>query len=349
MSRILHRITSAVLAAAVVCGGSTLYARDELGARASWQQPSAKEIRQQVFKWLETTGEVDELTKVKVEALWPEEGGPQSGSHLLDQAAATFALLNPQAMEVVTFCREQRKRFALRQFDILHDEEAHPLLRHNLQLLYGRWLAQQQLYDEAAEMLKDLKPEDVIDPASLLFYQSVAYHRTLKKDECLPKIAKLLENEDALPRRYQTVAKLMEADLKPLKEDSLDEIARLMDAIRLEMEHARAGKRVRTRQEEVIAKLDKLIDELEKQRQQQQSSSSSPQNQPSSPMDDSNPGGGKGPGNVEQKPIGNRSGWGNLPPKEREEALQQISKEFPSHFREVIEAYFRKLARDNEE
>jgi hypothetical protein len=63
-------------------------------------------------------------------------------------------------------------------------------------------------------------------------------------------------------------------------------------------------------------------------------------------MPDSMPGGGSGPGNVDPKKVGSRSGWGNLPPKERQEALQQIGKDFPSHYREVIEEYFRKLARD---
>ena len=61
---------------------------------------------------------------------------------------------------------------------------------------------------------------------------------------------------------------------------------------------------------------------------------------------DSTPLGGSGPGNVDPKSIGNASGWGNLPPKEREKALQQISKGLPAHYREVIEEYFRKLARD---
>ncbi len=56
--------------------------------------------------------------------------------------------------------------------------------------------------------------------------------------------------------------------------------------------------------------------------------------------------GGKGPGNVDQKRLKNEEDWGNLPPKERQEALQQISKDLPAHFRDVIEEYFRKLARE---
>ena len=56
---------------------------------------------------------------------------------------------------------------------------------------------------------------------------------------------------------------------------------------------------------------------------------------------------GKGPGDVDQKKIGDRAGWGNLPPAQRQEALQRLTEELPSHYREVIEGYFRQLAKDN--
>ena len=54
----------------------------------------------------------------------------------------------------------------------------------------------------------------------------------------------------------------------------------------------------------------------------------------------------RGPGGATPRNTGNEDGWGNLPPQERQAALQQISEEFPSHYREVIEEYFRRLARD---
>ncbi len=323
---------------------------EEFAQRASWSQPAPSNVRTRVLAWAGEAKEIDELTQAKLDALWPESMPDMTGPDLLEQATATFALIDPRADEVVQFCRGQRKRFAAPEFAVLADEETSPLVRNNLRLLYGRWLAQQQLYDEASEVLQSVKLEEVVDPASLLFYQSVVHHRLLDKENCLPAIAKLLEHEDEIPRRYAAVAKLMEADLSPLKTDSLDEIARLMDSIRIELEHARAGKRVRERQEEVIAKLNKLIEDLEEQqRQQQQSSSSGGSSAPSKPADESNPLGGMGDGKVPSKKLGDASDWGNLPPKQREEALQEISKEFPSHFREVIEEYFRKLARDNQE
>lgn len=322
---------------------------DELGARATWSQPTPAQVRGEMWKWL--AGQTLNATQqAKVDALWPAEMPTMSGTELIDLSAATFAVVDSRAAEVVHFCQGQKKKFVAPEFPVLHDEQASPLVRSNLKLLFGRWLAQQELFDEALAQLEGLDVQQVVDPAALLFYQSVCYHRVLNKDQALPTIAKLLENEDTLPRRYAAVAKLMEADLAPLKADSLDEIARLMDAIRVEMQHARAGKRVRERQDEVIAKLDKLIEELEKQRQQQQQSAAqSGGAPPDQPAPDSNAMGGRGDGKVPPKKIGSKADWGNLPPKDREEALQQIGKEFPSHFREVIEEYFHKLARDSEE
>lgn len=341
-----RKLLCCLVALAAPLAASQLRAQD-LTKRASWTAPSAEEVRKEVLHWFNSQPETDEVTKLKVEALWPNAMGEMPSDELLQQAAATFALVDPQASELVQFCRGQRSKFVPPDFAVLQNEETSAIVRDNLRLLLGRWLSQQQLYDESLEVLDGLEPADVVDPASLLFYQSIAYHRTLDKEQGLPAISTLLENEGNIPRRYASVAKLMEADLKPLEEDSLDEIARLMDAIRIELEHARAGTRVRQRQKEVIAKLEKLIDELEKKRQQQQSQASSG-GAPSQPAPDSVPAGGRGTGDVPPKKLGSEADWGNLPPKEREEALQQISKEFPSHFREVIEEYFRKLARDED-
>ena len=62
------------------------------------------------------------------------------------------------------------------------------------------------------------------------------------------------------------------------------------------------------------------------------------------PMDDSRIAGGQGAGEVTRRDLGAGEGWGNLPPHEREQALQQIGREFPAHYREAIEQYFKRLA-----
>ncbi|MFM8216570.1 MAG: hypothetical protein ACKN82_18290, partial [Pirellula sp.] len=81
------------------------------------------------------------------------------------------------------------------------------------------------------------------------------------------------------------------------------------------------------------------------QQQQQQSQQQQSQQQPQKAADESMPGGGDGQGAVDDKDIGDKSGWGNLPPAARQEALQSITKDLPSHYREVIEAYFKRLSK----
>ncbi|MFP6575801.1 MAG: hypothetical protein VB912_11655 [Pirellulaceae bacterium] len=342
VSHRIGRMTVALLAVFAV----QVRADNDLEKRASWSAPTGVNVKAQVEQWLQTQT-VDELTQLKITALWPTDGLPTEPAQLLSQATATMALLSPTAHKLVVHCDSDSHSLVLPEFKVLEEKSLSPWARSNLRLLYARWLVQQRLYDEALEQVKDIKPEEVIDPAALLFYQSACYHRLLKKEQCLTLISKLMENKDTIPTRYQTLARLMEADLKPLKTDSLDEIARLMGDIQRRLDLARAGKRVRTEEDDVIAKLDKMIEELEQQQQQQSGGGAGPGgNNPSSPAPDSVPLGGSGPGNVDPKSIGNASGWGNLPPKEREKALQQISKGLPAHYREVIEEYFRKLARD---
>jgi hypothetical protein len=321
-----------------------------MGHPASWASPDYAEARGQVLAWMEPL-ELEVAVRDQALALWPEEAGAGGEVELLERVAGTLDLVVPEAQPLIATTRAERPRGTLPTFAVLEDESLARAMRAHLRLLYGRWLVQQAMFDEALEQFGSLDPDDVLAPATLLFHQSVAHHRLLQKDECLPKLAKLLENEAELPRRYREVTRLMEADLRPLKEDSLDEIARIMDNVTRRLNLGRAGQRVRKEEDDVIAKLDKMIEQLEQQQQQmqQQQGGGGAQGQTprsaSSPMEDSRAAGGSGPGNVTPRNIGRGSGWGNLPPKEREEAMQEITKNLPAHYRDVIEEYFRKLAR----
>jgi hypothetical protein len=123
-----------------------------------------------------------------------------------------------------------------------------------------------------------------------------------------------------------------------------------MDNIERVLGLGRAGAKVRKEEDDVIAKLDKMIDELEKQRQQQQQQSSAGgSSAPATPAQDSANLGGRGEGNVDPKRIGNKDDWGNLPDKDRDEALQPVLEELPAHYRKAIEEYLRRLARDGVE
>ena len=319
--------------------------QDDLERRASWTAPTTEQIRTDVIQWLNQADLADD-DKARFVDHW-NDVEESTSSELLRRFAVTAAQVIPEIQPVVEACQSPFQPGTSLELAALGNPDIAEIARNNLRLHVGMWMVNQRLFNEGLEQLSELSPDQVIAPASLLFYQSVIHHHLLEKDQGLRTLRQLLENEAHIPRRYAKIARLMEADLKPVKEDSLNEISRLMGRVENRLGHGRVGKRVRQEEDEVIAKLDKLIEQLEQQRQQSQSGGSqSGGPRAAQPMQDSMPGGGTGPGNVDPKQLANKRNWGDLPPKERQEALQQLGKEYPSHYRLVIEEYFRKLAQD---
>lgn len=333
--------------ASLSCAAVTNAADDEFGTRASWKPPTRAEVLNRIDQWL-ADRHLSQLEQLKFDALWPIESSDFVNDDLLNDVAVTIALLMPAAQDIIDICREERQSPVAPQFEILADEATPPFVRNNLLLLYGRWLVQNELHDEALSILDQVTLEDVVDPASLLFYRSVAHHGLFNKEQCLLSLGKLLENAETIPRRYATLAQLMTADLQTQQKDkvlkTLDEVARIMADIERRQRLYRAGKKVRGEEDEVIAKLDELIKELEQSGGGGGGGAGG--SAPTTPMQDSSPGGGTGPGNVDPRQITPGGDWGELPPKQREAAMAELAKDLPGHYREVIEEYFRNLARD---
>jgi hypothetical protein len=329
----------------------------QFGAQASWKAPTTAEVRAQVLKWLDDRKPAAEI-RAQVEKLWPaDETAATTSSELLDRVGATIALVEPAARPLVEFCAKRVAGADTPDSAALADEKLDPFARNNLRLMLGRALALERHYDDSLAQIAKLEPKDVVDPVSLLFYQSVGHHWFLDKAAGTKTIARLFERRDELPRRYATMAMLMQADLSALKDDSLDHISRRMNDITRRLDFGNSGKKVQGVENGVVASLDKLIEELEKQAQARGGGGDGggDQGQPGGrgaargiqsrgPAADSTPAVGKGPGNIDRRRIGSSSGWGDLPAKEREEALQQIGKDFPSHYRDIVESYFRKIA-----
>ena len=318
-----------------------------IAAEPKFKPVTTEVARQMALDWL-TARQADVATREAAEKLWQ---GEQPSPALLDGVVKTFSLADERANSLVALCSKPRAAGPLAPQQWLKSEDLPAFERNNLRLFYGRWLAQERLYDEALVQLDGLSPGEVIDAASLLFYQAVIYHRLLDKEHGLKAIQTLLGDVGEMPNRYRSVATLMKSDLEALKDESLDHISRQMEDVRRRLALGRAGKKVRQVEDDVIAALDKLIKEQEDRAQQQSQNSAggSATPQPRQAMPDSRIARMQGAGEVDRRRIGNTSGWGELPPKQREEALQQIGKDFPPHYRDAIEQYFRKLAAESEE
>lgn len=348
----VFRSWKAAIGAVVIFGlaaaSDPVHALDDLEKRASWQLRTWQDVNPQLELWIDSL-DLGSQERQQVLDYWRQFKPASQGSSLLEHVGRTIAIADSRAADLVSLCEQNSWPRSVPKFDILWKDAAAPFVKHNLRLLYGRWLVQHDLISEANVIFEGLDPQDVVDPASLFFYHGVVLHRLIEKKACLLAISRLLEHESSIPQRYANVARLMEADLKPMKVDSLDEVSRIMDRVRIGLDLGRAGERVRKDQKDVVAKLDKMIEELEKQQQQQQQQSGGGGKQnPSQPMQDSQAADLFGPGNVDLKKLGEDSDWGDLPAKQRQEALQQISRDFPAHYREVIERYFRKIAQQKD-
>jgi len=347
-SQLLILLISMLAAAAVCLCISDLFAQEagELKREASWSIPSVVQVRESIMRMVQEKN-VDELTLAKVDAFWADDTQATDQLLLLRKFVETVSIVFP---ETAPMCqRILAEQIDQKELDasMLEDQSLPQMVRDNLRLGLARALVKSSLYDEALVHLEVLEPQAVVDPATLLYFRAMCYRNLLDRDKCLESVDLLLENEQVIPSRYREVARLISADIEPLKADSLDEIARLMEDIRRRQRLYRSGTKVRKQEDDVIAKLDKMIEDLEKQAQQQQQQQGASGGTPSGqPMQDSTPGGITGPGNVDRKIQPDGGNWGDLPPQKRAAAMADLVKDLPPHYRQVIEEYFRKLARD---
>ncbi len=354
MSALSRRTLLASLFVIVGMTGSAIRADEALKQDASWEVYNAEEMSSMLRATLDemgiVPGEMDRVNEQFLLAVEQQDVDPldayiASIQNLVKVVEQLVSTSNASVAEAAASIDPSTPGYG-------EIESLPKSMRNTVRIWLGRELVRKRLYDEALPTFAEVDPVESIDPASVLFFRGACYHALLMKKEALVDLRRLLENEEACPARYARTAQLMIADIKPMKEDSLDEISRLMTDVSRRLELGRSNEDVKEREQKIIDKLTKLIDKIEEeqqkqqQQQQQQSAGGSGQGGQGAPMQDSRIAGANGNGDADRKNQSDNGSWGNLPPAERQEALQQIGRDLPTHYREAIEAYFRKLATD---
>jgi hypothetical protein len=121
----------------------------------------------------------------------------------------------------------------------------------------------------------------------------------------------------------------------------LEEITQDMKVAANHLSKKTTAKPTQLSQEEAVAKLDKLIAELEKERQSLGGGANPNPTRPATASTVRSGPGGSGDlhGTRDQ---GDR--WGELPPHERDRILQSLTEGFPPHYQAILEAYYKRLA-----
>ena len=315
--------------------------QNELARKASWSQPTERDTAGRLEKWLSGQPETNQEKATLARTV------PREDLDTLDYLMRVICTVETQHQKLLTDTSSMFPVEIMRLAEKLTQGEQNTFATETIRLWTARKLIRLARYDEAAILLKNLPIDSSVDPTTLLFCKAACEYWLLDIEEAAQSVAKLLEREQELPVRYRQLALLLEADITSIKEDSLDHISRRMRDVTRRLELGHAGPGVQAVQNGVIDSLDKLIKKLEEQKKQQASGGAGSAGGSMSdgrPMEDSQLAGGKGRGEVKQRELGDTEDWGNLPPREREDALQQIGRDYPAHYREAIEQYFKRLA-----
>ncbi|MEC7501085.1 MAG: hypothetical protein VX970_05090 [Planctomycetota bacterium] len=304
--------------------------------------PPEAMVRKRWMLYLKKKGFSERQTR-EVLTVWDPKATVIDSRERLSKMLASIGVIHPEALQWAETMRLSDGEAV--DFARLEDEATPIFVKDALKLWIAQGWIQQGRHAEALSLLEGIEPENILDPASYAFARATIHHQRAEKESALELLEWLQEHSESIPERYAVLGNLMLEDLRQLKAGSLDDISRRMKQIHKQLGMGRTGDHVLKTEDEVLRMLDKLIEE-ESQKQANQSQAIAPSGAPTRPADASRLMGGKGPGQVTKKKIGKTAGWGDLPPKEREQAMQELSREFPAHYREVIEAYFRELARE---
>ena len=334
-------------------------AEKEFVSFGSLKAPTLETVKGQALEWLKGSGKTDAETMKSFDALWnAKEDAP-----LLSRVAGTIRLGDAEAAKLLDQAADAETPAPTEVPAILKDAKRPSFFRANLGLAYAKALSGRRVYEESLDVLRQVKPDQVVDPSAYFFHRALAEHALLLKDDAFRSITAVIEDVGDAPDRYKMVSILMLYDMRAWKDKDLGWIARKMNNIERRLELARGGPQTQKMQKEVVARLDELIKKLEQEGGGGGggggggcpsggggggggSGSGSGTNQPSSPMKDSNIATNGGPGTVDEKRLkGLAEQWGKLPEKERAAAMAELTRGMPAEYRDVIERYFKDLAK----
>lgn len=331
---------------ALVIASLSLTVSSTFAAGDVYSSPAPDEVRTKALQWVAERGVTDKAILEAVGKEWAIDGTSFTAEEILQRVIRTLSAVDADAKKIVEACQEAVPvatwpREVIPQTDGMPD-----FAKQHLRLFVGRFLAQRQLYEEALDVLVAVDPKQIVDPASYFFQRAICEHQLLKKGDAMRSLGNLLDNTQNVPERYKAVALLMRHDLEQLKDASLGEVAKKMLDVERRLTLGRGGEKTQKVEEEIVEALDEIIKKAEEQQNGGGGGGGQGgnQNQSGGAAGDSSVKGATAPGEVDKKDIGNKAGWGSLAPKKAAEAKNVINRNFPSHYREAIEQYFKKLA-----
>jgi tetratricopeptide (TPR) repeat protein len=238
-------------------------------------------------------------------------------------------------------------------------DHSDPFLAANAEYFYVRALVALGRYEEVEALLAPLEQRQEHYSAHtpyaphLWFIRAFCQARNLRFEDATRSLEALAARFPDAPEAVRVGAAQLLLEVQRREQGTLGEVATVMDYVADRLNAADGAERVQKRQRQIIALLDRLIEQQEQQEQQcaggnprQGQGQDSQHRAPQAPRTESDAPGGAGQiGDLHTAPAANPAEeWGKLPPAERERILQSIRDRFPSRYRQLVEQYYRSLA-----
>ncbi|MCA9051523.1 MAG: hypothetical protein KDA89_22450, partial [Planctomycetaceae bacterium] len=291
----------------------------------TFSRMSPDRVRSELLQWLAAVG-ADSAVATGIAAMWADEASVAalSGEELVDLLVESFAEADPATKRLL-----EESWGAGPLVGVVYDGvRTMPVYANQVRLFHARWLIQHRYFDDALPLLQGLSPEDVVDPAGLLFYRAVCFAQLLNPGPALDDLTLLLNNTLDVPDRFRLTAEIMQQELQEQKDGGLNEVARLMKDVERRLDLGRSGEKTQEQEQAVIAAIDKLLEQMDQQNQQNSgggNSSGSQQNQPGMQgADQSQIKGATGKGDADHKEVTETGKWGLLDDKAEAKARELI-------------------------
>lgn len=269
-----------------------------------------------------------------------------------------LAVLYPVYREALRAFDEDRVANVVRLLEPLrgHDD---PFLAANADYFHIRALVALGRYEEIEAALasinarKDDYAAHTPYAPHLWFIKGFCEARNLRFEQATRSLEALESQFDDLPEAVRVGAAQLLLEIQRREHGTLGEVATMMDYVADRLKTADHTERVQKRQRQIIALLDRLIEQQEQQEQRGGGNcprggknQRPPQRAQQNPKQESDAPGGAGQvGDLHAAPRADPGeAWGKLPPAEREKILQSIREKFPSRYRQLVEQYYRALA-----
>ncbi len=327
--------------------------------------PSDLRIVEQWIERLGASASIDSTAREAIAQMWSKR---QPGDDPRAMMRSALAILSPAYGKAMDALDAGRSAEAIETIQPALASPEFPLATHAAMAL-ARALVEEDRLEPGLKALEQIDATrervltDTLVGPEMLFLLGYCRLANLQYDQAIQTLQAFERFYPEAPDQYRLPVRQMLQELAARQPEGLGDVSDLMAYAQRQLKHVRTGEPVQTRQRRAVELLDKLVDDAEQREQQAQQ-----QQAQSGGAGGSQQKGGRAQGHRAAQRGADRSvlpggesrigelhrsararpgeEWGKMRPEDRERILQAVRQNFPSRYRQLVEQYYKQLAKE---